>query len=42
LFEQAQAGEEVGCNLPDREQYADDRGHYIDQGRGTPPADGPG
>jgi bacterioferritin-associated ferredoxin len=37
LFEQAQAGETIGSDLPDREQYAHDRGQYIEQGQGKPP-----
>ena len=41
LFEQAQAGEEVGADLPGREQYAEHRGEYIDQGQGKPPAEAP-
>jgi NAD(P)H-nitrite reductase large subunit len=38
LFEQAQAGEEIGTDLPDRQQYAEKRGDYIEQGHGKPPA----
>ena len=38
LFEQAQAGEEIGTDLPDSQQYGEKRGDYIEQGHGKPPA----
>jgi NAD(P)H-nitrite reductase large subunit len=37
LFEQARTGDAVEFDLPDREQYAEERGQYIDQGHGKPP-----